>query len=65
MSTTFSPSPPASPPQIPSPEHAAAPPTVDPYLARDLERLRAAEQARIDRERQAALARFQELARFD
>jgi hypothetical protein len=43
----------------------AASPTVDPNLARDLERLHSAEQARIDRERQAAIARLQELARFD
>jgi hypothetical protein len=34
-------------------------------LANDLERLRSEEQARIDRERLAELARIQELARFD
>lgn len=34
-------------------------------LTTDLERLRREEQARIDRERQEALARLQELARFD
>lgn len=40
-------------------------PVAAPRLASDLQRLRAEEQERIDRERQEALARWQELARFD
>jgi hypothetical protein len=69
MSTTLN-SPPAerltkstrtNAPPIPTPAH-----TDDRCgLANDLERLRAEEQARIDRARQEELARVQELARFD
>lgn len=40
-------------------------PVPAPRLTVDLERLRAEEQARIDRARQEALARLHELARFD
>ena len=40
-------------------------PAVAPQLAGDLERLRAEEQERIDRKRQEAISRLQELARFD
>lgn len=64
MSTTLTCTPvrpPTSVPATPSPIG----PVAAPQLTSDLERLRAEEQARIDRERQETLARLQELARFD
>jgi hypothetical protein len=65
MSTTLlkRPLPAADAPSVPSPSMFG--PVAAPELTGELERLRVEEQERIDRERQEAIARLQELARFD
>lgn len=64
MSTTLTRVPVARPTES-TPTTLPGGPVSAPQLTSDLQRLQAEEQQRIDRERQEALARLQELARFD